>query len=70
MVSRKSKKPILNFAAPVATVDVTVTLEAPNSAQLEKYRDFIEKTTGVRPSADEIINRELERTCSRDAAFT
>lgn len=69
MVTKKSKKPILNFAAPVATVDTTVKLESPISAQLEKYRDFIEKSNGVRPSPDEIINRALERIFSRDAAF-
>lgn len=69
MATRKSKKPVLNFAPPVATVDTTVKLEAPVSAQLERYQDFIEKTNGVRPTADAIINRALERIFSRDAAF-
>ena len=69
MPSRKSKKPALNFATPVATVDTTVKLEQPISVQLEKYRDFIEKTNGIRPSTDDIINRALERVFSRDAAF-
>lgn len=69
MPSRKSKKPMLNFAAPITTVDTTIKLEEPVSAQLEKYRDFIERTNGVRPSTDDIINRVLERLFARDTAF-
>jgi len=69
MVTKKAKKPALNFAPPVATVDTSVKLEEPISAQLTKYQDFIEKTNGVRPSTDDIINRALERVFSRDTAF-
>jgi len=69
MPTKKPKKPVLNFAAPIATVDTTVKLEEPISAHLTKYQDFIEKTNGVRPTADDIINRALERVFSRDAAF-
>jgi hypothetical protein len=69
MATKKAKKPALNFAPPVATVDTSVRLEEPISAQLTKYQDFIEKTNGVRPSTDDIINRALERVFSRDAAF-
>jgi hypothetical protein len=65
VATKKAKKPALNFAPPVATVK----LEEPVSAQLSKYQDFIEKTNGVRPSTDDIINRALERVFSRDAAF-
>ncbi len=60
---------MLNFAAPVSTVDVKVKLEEPINTELERYRDFIEKTNGVRPSADDIINRALQRIFSKDAAF-
>lgn len=69
MATKKAKKPALNFAPPVATVEATVKLEEPISAQLSKYQDFIEKTNGVRPSTDDIINRALERVFSRDVAF-
>jgi hypothetical protein len=69
MVTKKPKKPMLNFAAPVSTVDVKVKLEEPINTELERYRDFIEKTNGVRPSADDIINRALQRIFSKDAAF-
>lgn len=69
MATNKKKKPVLNFAAPIATVDTSVKLEEPISAQLSRYQDFIEKTNGVRPSTDDIINRALERVFSRDAAF-
>jgi hypothetical protein len=69
MATKKAKKPALNFAPPVKTVDTSVKLEEPISAQLSKYQDFIEKTNGVRPSTDDIINRALERVFSRDAAF-
>ncbi|MGB8510942.1 MAG: DUF4806 domain-containing protein [Pyrinomonadaceae bacterium] len=69
MATKKAKKPVLNFAAPIATVDTTVKLEEPISAQLVKYQDFIEKINGVRPSTDDIINRALDRVFSRDAAF-
>lgn len=69
MPSKKPKKPILNFAAPIATVDTPVKLEEPISAQLARYQDFIEKNNGVRPSTDDIINRALERVFLRDAAF-
>jgi hypothetical protein len=69
MPSKKPKKPILNFAAPVKTITTQVEIQEPISAQLEKYRDFIEKTNGVRPSTDDLINRALERVFSRDAAF-
>ena len=69
MATKKAKKPVLNFAPPLATVDTSVKLEEPISAQLTRYQDFIEKTNGVRPSVDDIINRALERVFSRDAAF-
>ena len=69
MTTNKKKKPVLNFAPPIATVDTPVKLEEPISAQLAKYQDFIEKTNGVRPSVDDIINRALERVFLRDAAF-
>jgi hypothetical protein len=67
--SKKSKKPMLNFAAPVKTVTNQVELEEPISTQLDRYCEFIEKSNGVRPSRDEVINRVLERLFSRDTAF-
>ena len=69
MATKKAKKPMLNFAAPVKTVSAQVEIEEPISAQLDRYCEFIEKTNGVRPSRDEVINRVLERLFSRDAAF-
>ncbi len=65
----KSKKPMLDFAAPVETIDVRIKLEAPINESLEKYRDFIEKSNGVRPTVDDIINRALQRIFSKDSAF-
>jgi hypothetical protein len=48
---------------------MTFNLEEPINTRLTKYQDFIEKTNGVRPSIDDIINRALDRVFSRDAAF-
>jgi len=69
MPSKKPKKPMLNFAAPVKTITTQVEVQEPVSAQLDRYCEFIEKTNGVRPSRDEVINRVLERLFSRDSAF-
>jgi hypothetical protein len=69
MPSRKPKKPMLNFALPVKTVAKQIEIEEPISTQLDRYCEFIEKTNGVRPSRDEVINRVLERLFSRDTAF-
>jgi hypothetical protein len=69
MPSKKPKKPMLNFAAPVKTITTQVEIQEPVSVQLDRYCEFIEKTNGVRPSRDEVINRVLERLFSRDSAF-
>ncbi len=69
MPSRKPKKPMLNFAAPPKTITAQIEIEESMSAQLDRYCEFIEKTSGVRPSRDEVINRVLERLFSRDTAF-
>ncbi len=69
MPSRKSKKPMLNFAAPPKTITTQIEIEEPMTAQLDRYCEFIEKTNGIRPSRDEVINRVLERLFSRDTAF-
>ncbi len=69
MATRKPKKPMLNFAAPIKTITNQVEIEEPLSAQLDRYCEFIEKSNGVRPSRDEVINRILERLFSRDTAF-
>jgi hypothetical protein len=69
MPSKKPKRPMLNFAAPVKTILMEVEIQEPINAQLDRYCEFIEKTNGVRPSRDEVINRVLERLFSRDSAF-
>lgn len=69
MAAKDARKPFLNFVAPVATVEVLIKLEEPISAMLERYRDFIEKRNGIRPSADDVINRALECIFSHDEAF-
>lgn len=69
MPPKKPKKPMLNFAAPVKTIPTQVEIQEPISAQLDRYCEFIEKTNGVRPSRDEVINRVLERLFTRDSAF-
>ena len=60
---------MLDFAIPIKTVKTQVEIEEPINTQLEKYRDFIEKTNGIRPTTDSVINRALERIFERDAAF-
>ena len=69
MPSKKTKKPMLNFTAPVKTILTEVEIQESIGEQLDRYCEFIEKTNGVRPTRDEVINRVLERLFSRDSAF-
>ncbi len=51
------------------TVDTTVTSKKSDVEQIDKYRDFIKRTTGYGPSYSDVFNQGALFLMTRDPAY-
>lgn len=51
------------------TVDNTVTIRKSDLEQIDRYRDFIKRTTGYEPSYSDVFNQGAMFLIARDPAF-
>jgi hypothetical protein len=51
------------------TVDNTITIRKSDLEQIDRYRDFIKRTTGYEPSYSDVFNQGAMFLMARDPAF-
>lgn len=69
MAGKAQTKTLFRVPESNETTDHTVTTKKSDLSEIEKYRDFIKKTTGYEPSVSDIFNQAVMFFIARDSVY-
>ncbi|MCP9496516.1 MAG: hypothetical protein MSG64_18905 [Pyrinomonadaceae bacterium MAG19_C2-C3] len=69
MAGKPQTKTLFRVPESNETVDHTVTTKKSDLGEVEKYRDFIKKTTGYEPTVSDIYNQAVTFFIARDTVY-
>lgn len=69
MPARPQTKTIFKVPESNESIDNTITSKKSEMQEIEKYRDFIKRTTGYEPTLSDIFNQGVMFFISRDTVY-